>query len=298
MKNTLLTISLLILCDITFSQVNAVVIDNETKEGIPFVNIWIENKNIGTTSNKNGEFTIDYKVDTENVIFSAIGYESKNIKLGLINNIVELNPIYFEIQEVVIKPEKYNKELRIGAFKKSNINWYFACGTSPWITARYFEYKDNYKQTAFLNKIKLLTNSDIKGSMFNIRLYSVDENGKPCDYIYDKNILVTARKGKKVTEVDISELKIKFPKEGFFIAIEWLIIESNKYEYTYTMNNSKKKLLGISYEPSIGTIPSETDANSWIYRKGEWGKVWKNDGPIKKYSEKYNLLAIELILTN
>lgn len=64
------------------------------------------------------------------------------------------------------------------------------------------------------------------------------------------------------------------------------------------MKDSKKKLLGISYEPSIGTIPSETDENSWIFNQGKWRKVWKNNSPIKSYKYKYGLLAIELVLTN
>ena len=298
MKNILLTILLLIISGISFGQVKAVIIDSNTKEKIPYVNIWVDNENIGTTSNENGEFTLDFNGDSQTILFSAIGYETRKIEFGLINDVVELKSKNIELQEVIIKPTKQKKELKIGEFKKSSVNFYFGCGTKPWIAARYFKFKESYSQTPFLNTIKLLTNSDVKDSKFNIRFYSVDKNGEPCNFIYDKNILVNVRKGKKVTDVDISELKIEFPKEGFFIAIEWLIIESNKYEYTYTMNNSKKKLSGISYEPSIGTVPSKSNANSWIYSKGRWEKVWKNTEQIKSYKDKYNLLAIELLLTN
>jgi hypothetical protein len=34
-----------------YSQMKGIVIDAETKEKIPYVNIWLENENIGTTSN-------------------------------------------------------------------------------------------------------------------------------------------------------------------------------------------------------------------------------------------------------
>jgi len=60
----------------------------------------------------------------------------------------------------------------------------------------------------------------------------------------------------------------------------------------------KKKLRPISFEPSIGTVPAETAKNSWIFSSGKWRKVWKNKGPIKRYKNKYNLIAIELALTN
>jgi hypothetical protein len=65
------------------------------------------------------------------------------------------------------------------------------------------------------------------------------------------------------------------------------------------MEGSKKKLKGTSYEPAVGTIPAETDENSWRFNQGKWRKVWKNNNEtMKKYRNKYNLLAIELTLTN
>jgi hypothetical protein len=70
------------------------------------------------------------------------------------------------------------------------------------------------------------------------------------------------------------------------------------------MFDSKKKLKGISYEPSIGTVPSETDENSWIFNQGKWRRIWQNKDPnkkirySKKYRNKYSLIAIELSLTN
>lgn len=293
----LLAITLLLISNLCFSQLKSVIIDSETKEKIPYVNIWVENENIGTTSNEKGEFKLEID-GTKVILFSAIGFETKKISSDSIKNILELKPLITQLNEVVIKSKKKSQKLIIGKFKKSKINHYFACGTKPWITARYFKFKEEYNNTSFLNKIRLLTNSDVENSKFNIRLYGVSENGEPKDYIYDENIIGIAKKGKKITEIDMSDLNIEFPKDGFFIAIEWLIIESNKHEYNYTMKDSNKKLTGISYEPAIGTVPAETDENSWIYNQGKWRKVWKNVGTGKKYKDKYSLMAIELTLTN
>ena len=139
----------------------------------------------------------------------------------------------------------------------------------------------------------------MKNSKFNVRLYGVNKNGEPENYIYNQNIIGIAKKGKNTTEIDLSKLNIEFPKNGFFIAIEWLIIKENKYEYKYTMDGSRKKLNGTSYEPSIGTVPAETDENSWIFNQGKWRKVFRNNSVgLKRYKDKYGLLAIELTLTN
>ena len=293
----LLIIAFLLIANFSFSQLKALIIDSETKEGIPYVNIWVKNENIGTTSNEKGEFEL--KIENPKIIlFSAIGFETKEISSDLIKNSVELEPLVTELDEVVIKTKKLTKELTIGEFNKNKINFYFACGTKPWITARFFKYENQYKQTPFLKQIRLLTRSDVRDSKFNIRLYSVNENGEPYNSIYDQNIIGIAKKGKKITEIDVSKLNVEFPKNGFFIAIEWLIIEENKHEYKYTMEGSRKKLEGISYEPAIGIVPAETDENSWIFNQGKWRKVSKNPAKNKKYGKKYNLIAIELTLTN
>ena len=269
----------------------------ETKEAIPYVNIWIEGGNVGTTSNQKGEFEIN--IDSSAIIvFSAIGFETIRIQSDSITKKVELKTSTTNLEEVIVTASKQNLKLTIGNFRRSKINHYFAVGTKPWITARYFPYDETYSKTRFLEGIKILTNSDVKDAKFNVRLYDINDNGEPGNFIYDKNIIGIARKGKKVTEVDLSDLGIKFPRNGFFIAIEWFIIDENRYEYDYTMQGSKKKMKGVSYEPSVGTIPAETDENSWIYMQGQWQKVWKNKSPLDRYKNKYSLLAIELTLTN
>jgi len=296
MKNYILIV-LILFSNLAFCQIKAVIINSETEEKIPFVNIWVENENIGTTSNEKGEFYLNAD-NTKTIIFSAIGFENLKISSDLIISFIKLKPKTTQLSEIIIKAKKHTKELIIGKFKKSKINYYFGCGTKPWITARYFKYRSDYNKTTFIKKIKLLTKSDVKNAKFNIRLYNLNDKGEPEGYIYDENIIGIAKKGKKTTEVNVSNLNIEFPKNGFFIAIEWLIVETNKHEYKYTMKGSNKKLEGISYEPAIGTIPAETDKNSWVYNKGKWQKVWKNNGKLKRYKGKYNLIAIELTLSD
>jgi len=283
---------------IVYSQVNANVIDKETRKGIPYVNIWLENENIGTTTDELGMFELPDCNDQKVVIFSAIGYETRKVNCDRITHHIQLKPKSIELQEIIVRPVNEDIKIVIGEYDKSKINHYFACGTTPWIVARYFEYDESFEQTPYLDKIKLLTNSDIKNPKFNIRLYDLGDNGEPGNYLTDQNIISSSKKGKKLTEIDISTLNIEFPKTGFFIAIEWLIIDFNKYEYQYTQHNSKKKLNGISYEPAFGTIPSNTSQNSWIYTKGKWSTVSKTQGSDKNYTNKYMLIALELTLSN
>lgn len=296
-KSFLIIFAILLKSQFAYSQVKSVMIDSNTKQEIPYVNIWVENENIGTTSNDRGEFQLNVSDLNKSIVFSAIGYTTKKIKAGEIKGVVALDPYAIVLQEVFIAPKKYTKELVIESFKKSETNHYFVGGITPWIMAKYFAFEDDYKSTPYLKKIKIITNSEIDQATFNIRLYSVNENGNPGEYLYDKNIIGIARKGKNITEVDLSQLNILFPENGFFIAYEWLIIESNKYEFTYTRQGSKEKFNGIRYEPGIGSFIGNEQKNSWSYTNGNWYK-WTGHPSLKENDGKYRFLAIELTLTN
>lgn len=275
------------------AQVKAVIVDGISKEKIPYVNIWLENENIGTTSNEEGEFELNVTDTNKIIVFSAIGYVSATIKIGSVGKEVKLMPKITVLSEVFIQSKKGTKHLSIDGFKKSESKSYFVNGGSSWIVAKFFDYKSEYTSTPFLKSIKILTDSRIKNASFNIRLYSVNEKGEPDDLLYERNIIGRARKGKTITEVDLSTFNIKFPETGFFIAYEWLIIESNRCEYSYT-DGHKKKLKAIRFEPAIAIL-NANENRSWTFIKGNW-KKW--NGPALKNHDRYQYLAMELILTN
>jgi hypothetical protein len=293
-----LAFAFVLLCNLCSSQVQSIIINGETKEVIPYVNISVPNEDIGTTSNEKGAFVLNV-VGNKIILLSAIGFETKKIASETIKDTLELTPLINSLDEILLIAKKSTEELVVDSFKKSKIDVYFACGSKPWITAKYFEFKEDYGKTIFLDKLRILTDSDIADSKFNVRLYSINDKGEPQDYIHDENIIGIAKKGKKLTTIDLSNLNIKFPKEGFFVALEWLIIDDNKYEYSYRSRESGEQINDISYEPGFGTVSTLSDIRSWTFQLGNWSKMPKNwDGLAEKYVDEYQELAIELTLTN
>lgn len=201
------------------------------------------------------------------------------------------------MNEFVVTRKKGNSNLIIGKFKKSDISSGIASGKLPRIAARFFPYKSDYEKTPFLKSLTLLTKSRIKNSKFLIRLYTINEKGEPGDFIFNKKIIGSAKKGRHLTEIDLSNYNILFAKDGLFVAIEWLMIEENKYEYIYTKDGSRKKLHGLLYQPSFGTILSDSNEYSWFYIFGRWQKTRLSEFSNRKDFGKFNLLAIELILS-
>ena len=78
----------------TFSlnaQIRGVVKDSISGEPIPFVNIWVENETIGTTSEIDGSFFLEASKE-KNIVISVLGYERKTLK-GKEIAIVYLKPM-------------------------------------------------------------------------------------------------------------------------------------------------------------------------------------------------------------
>jgi hypothetical protein len=304
---------LLLLFSLSISaQTKGVVVD-ESGKPIPYVNIWVENENIGTTSEENGEFSI---ADAENktLVFSAIGFETLKAKLNDSGKVV-LKSVAYQLDEVVIQKRIGKDQIEIGKYKKGNISMYYGAGIKPTILAKFIAPTKDIKTHPFVDNITFFTLSNINNAKIKVRFYEVAPDGSPGLDYSDDIIIVTVKKGKRNTTLDLKDKNIIIPDSGLFIAFEWMIIEENKYTYEYTLNeennkvqgalpDSKKKVYkdGIEYNPFIGTIPSYS-STSWQYAAGKWvpRMIHKRSslrGGLDKYENKFGELAIKITLTN
>ncbi len=276
----------MILCNSVFAQLSGVVMDEITSRPIPYVNIHIAGSQSGFTSNQNGMFLINAN-QSDTAIFSAVGFESKNLQIGLIKNEVFLTPKVYEIEEVTIqKHEKVYSQ--IGKLKRQFPSYHYGNSTGRLlIIGQLIPYEDKIEQTPYLKSIEFLTHSDVKNAKFNVRLYNLNRQGEPDQLIYGNNIIAIARKGGHKTKVSLDSLHIKFPTSGLVVGIEWFNIEENKYEYSYTMKGSAKKLKTTSIEPNFSLDKNAQKTTHWFYWNN-WHKVSNHIKPIQ----------MELILTN
>lgn len=82
------------------------VIDGKTHESLPMASIYNSNGN-GTLSNRDGNFAVEAN-PSDILRFSYIGYQTLNIKAANANGTIALQPIDVELNEVVVKPRKFN----------------------------------------------------------------------------------------------------------------------------------------------------------------------------------------------
>jgi hypothetical protein len=287
--NHYFTVLLLFTFTNLLAQTTASIKDKTTNEPIPYVNIWVEGKNIGTTADENGSFNLPALADGAMLVFSAIGYKTLTISALNLPPLLQLSPAAINLQELVIG-KKNNRTASTGKFSQSDIYRYFACWQQPWMIAKYFKYEQAYAETPYLKTIRFATRSAIRNSVISMRLYLPDSLGKPGAFLYSQNILCTAKKDTGITEADLSKFKIQMPKEGLVVVFEWLIIEKNKHTFGFAPDSNKpgKKEKKVSYEPAIGMVYDSKAPKIFGYSSGSWA-----DTKIT-----ITTIAAELVLSN
>ncbi len=242
----------LIVTQFAFSQIRGVVKDSISGEPIPFVNIWVENETIGTTSEIDGTFFLEASKQ-KNIIFSILGYEKKIIK-GSEITIVNLKPTAFELKEITVLNKKQNKQIEIGNIKNAIFQSF---DNGPKVEAKFFPYQTSYSKTKFIKEVAIFTDSRIDSATIKIHFYSVDENGYPGKEMLTKDFVVSLKKGVLNHKFDVSHFDMVFPEKGMFVAYEKLLIESNKK--------------GTKYQPYVLYNFVERDF-FYTYSYGKWHK--------------------------
>lgn len=295
MKQNLSLVILLFIAVVCYPQTKGIILDKVTLEPVPYANIGVENSIIGATSDLTGHFLIKAPASDNRLIISAIGYATQYVTVSDKKIEVMLEPRVYEIEEVVVRSRNTNKQLVVNALERRKSNHHLASSGYPWISARYFEYRPEYKDIPFVKKLKILTDCGIASAKFNVRIINANEKGEPVEDIFNENIIVSAKKGNRIVTVSLVDKNLLFPKNGFFVALEWLIIDENKREYSYTKKGEKGKHTMTRFEPMFGVFKRQGTTKTWTYTGGKWSQ--RSLVPSEKKGQ-YLDLAVELLLTD
>lgn len=268
-----------------FSQTKGIVVDEYNKP-IPYVNIWVEGENIGTTSEENGSFNIDTNDKNKNLLFSIIGFEKKIVKVADASKVV-LNSITNELDEVVIFNKRETKELQIGIVENAIFQ---AFDNGPKNDLKFFSYNPKYSKTKYIKQVKISTDSKIEAATLKLHFYAVDENGFPGAELLKKDLIVTIKQGGKSTKINVSDFNLIMPKKGIFVGFEKLMIENNKLERTSVDRNTNKTITQKLFYPFI-LYNYVQNPVGFTFLSGKW--IRNDDGKTGRYEP-----AITLILTN
>jgi hypothetical protein len=291
-EQRLFSLLIFISCSLS-AQIKGVVKDSLTGKPIQYVNIWVENENIGSTSEENGTFSINTTAKGKRLIFSTLGYEKKIIKASETLE-VNLKLTAYSLNEVVISKSIGTKSIEIG---KTNNEIYQAFDNGPKMDTKYFPYKTSYNKTKYLKQVTIYTDSRIENAIIKIHFYEVAPNGSPGEELLDKDFVVTVKKGTRINRFDLKEFNLKFPKTGLFIGFEKLMIENNKTEKTITDSNTNKSQTQKTYFPFVLYNYVEREF-LYTFSGGKWNRQTKKGESETSAKIMINEPAITLILTN
>jgi len=207
------------------------IIDKDTRNPLPFANLSILGKSIGTITNEEGFFSfkipISYK--DENLVSTYLGYKNAEIPLldlTFQNNIVYMQQDFLSIQEVIIRSS--NPETLIkSAMEKAKYNYY----TQP------------YLMTTFYREFVKKNDNYMSISEAVLSVYKSPYEG----YYSDQVKMLKTRKNVSYSENDTFLLKLKgglyaslfldiiknpstFLLESYFNQYSYALIDIVKYE--------------------------------------------------------------------
>ncbi|MCL2098167.1 MAG: carboxypeptidase-like regulatory domain-containing protein [Bacteroidales bacterium] len=193
------------------NRISGSVLNAESNLLIEYVNIGIVGRNIGTVSDKNGQFNllVESQYLNDSLLFSCIGYESFSVKISDIteNAIIRLKEKSFLLNEVVVKPSKF-KEKRLGINTKSGFmstgfqdnNLGYECGLLM-----------KNKKRAVIKSVNVNISSCTYDTLFyRLNIYEVKENDS-FKNILTEPIYVTASKEDVLNgslQIDLTEQNI------------------------------------------------------------------------------------------
>ncbi|OGU38711.1 MAG: hypothetical protein A2315_14280 [Ignavibacteria bacterium RIFOXYB2_FULL_35_12] len=237
MKTIYLLFIYLIFYSVAFSQTySGKLVDRHSGLPIPYANIGIVNKNIGTVSNANGEFKIELNIkeDNDTLFISCIGYERKaylisnfkNSYRSSDQNIIELQPKIYALAEVVVRPIG-TKIYTLGNFCEANSAYGNAFYSKELGTEIGVIIKLPYnKNIAYLQNFRFDVGK-FTFDKFPVRLnvYSMI-NGKPNENILREPIFIEiTTAGEYIVELE----KYKILTNGdFFISLEYYRVADDK----------------------------------------------------------------------
>jgi len=202
------------------------IIDSESGEALPYANVGVVGKNIGTVTDIKGEFSlkIDAEYDADTLMMSMIAYEDlvfvvRDFKEQLSNNSTfKLTSKTTDLQEIVVSGSQLKSKILGNKTKSKNIRGHFIAdelGSEVGIIIKIKKsptYIDKFHASIAENKYGLLK--------FRLNFYTVKDK-MPHENILTENIIVETQIKEGVLTVDLSEYNIVV-EDDFMVSLEWV----------------------------------------------------------------------------
>ena len=260
-----------------------VIVDQVTKEPLPFTSIGLKDEQIGALSNEHGQFVVPAptKNAQDTLLIMALGYTRKTllVKRGaaLDNLTIEVPKQAVALQGVTVRAGKI-KNLGLGA--RANTPGEGMIQGQAGSQYAFFVKNDKNKRLGAVRTVSFyIGENGFPREPFRVRLYKADGNyNSPNTDLLTENVVVSAPQGGQWYTVDLSPYNVVAPDEGFYVAMEW-VVSGDKFFTTNFMDD---------YTP-YGQIMKPTfefkESRTWTYSIGKgWNLMTLANGQWQRYN--------------
>lgn len=281
--------------------IKGTIIDSFTGQTIPYASITV--KNMSSISWKDGSFLFELGNfnDEDSIFVQCLGFEAFKTSLAnyFINekNEIRLTPKVFALNEITVSAykAKRTKIKTLGIHKRKP--------TNGWATVKYKEqialYISNEKKdNGIIQELKFyIKKSGTPNKEFRVHLYALDQTkNNPGMELLPEAIYASGTIGNEWIFVDVSRYQIKYPSEGFFIAVEAMPDSPSDTYITYKKMEFKSPQENVEFG---ATYEKPKDNLTWHFRKYsndtnyKWRRTLK---PAKDVINIHPMMAADILI--
>lgn len=244
--------------------IQGICVDADSKKGIPFATILLQNTKLITDADSSGFFEIDI-VGVDTLLITSIGYRDQKIATSDLKkeHTVFLQPLPVQLSEVFVGKRQ---SMTIGLTKGKK---------------RFDMNSDDFVRFEMATRINIpdnvgqfqLKRISIKGIGFNeanpvrIHIYNVGKFGEPAYELMKKDIVITKNSSKdNVLHIDVEDQGIFLSDDRFFVGVQWIADSINKER----INVKKKPFVGPGIYCSFSNTTTVTYTRSLNLNGYKW----------------------------
>lgn len=197
-----------------------------TRTGLPYVNIGVVGKDLGTVSTEQGTYQLPFReaLANDTVRVSSVGYQTRLVTLRalLAQPNVALAPESVNLQEVQVQGNSlFRRNVTLGNTGNSEsaiLNLKTKDLGAEMGTVISLKHKPTRLLTANFN----VAYNGIGPLTLRVNLYRLDAKGRPSEEkLLNRDVIVTSKITKGTISVDLTKERLVVD-EDFFLAVEWI----------------------------------------------------------------------------
>jgi hypothetical protein len=267
------------------TSITGKVVNALTDEPVPYVIVTDKGRQLGIRTDTSGIFSFPTRVDT--LLLSAPGYRTSRISTSDIDSLaIRLEENFLVMQPVPFAMNRPPAPVRAGTLRKHSQGQITLCDSTSQIEHALYVPNDE-KETAILNKVfYYVLRAGNQRAPFRIRIYQ-NQSGKPGHDLLDESVIVYPKWWKRWKEIKVGRYNIVVPREGFFVAMEWLNAPENRYtnrmkmtDGTLRTNECYGQVLGLTDEFKNCRWWSRSNGGAWFQMNCGAASEKKNYNPM------------------